>query len=113
MSDSIRFDCVTTITDTSRSMLFTRQYALAADLDKFSKTWSVFDPHATLVISVSDLPTLLVEVGAPLGAANLNDAKLLAIHMGLQIMKGGHHFTEVFAACARTALGVESLDKEV
>ena len=109
MNDSIRFDCVTTITDTSAI----HQYALAADLDKFSKTWSVFDPHATLVISVSDLPKLLVEVGAPLGAANLNNAKLLAIHMGLPIMKGGHHFTEVFAACARTALGVESLDKEV
>jgi hypothetical protein len=88
-------------------------HTFLADLDKFSKTWTKFDPQASLVIPISELPPLLLELGSPLGSSGVKEAQLMALEMRVPIMKGGHHFTEVFAAVARSALNVESLDKEV
>ena len=39
----------------------------AADLEKFSEAWAEFDPDATNLIPIGDVPKLLLMVPRPLG----------------------------------------------
>ena len=84
-----------------------------ADLEKFTQVWAKYDPYATLAMKVGDFPAMLTALGKPLGVARADEAKLVSIQMGIPMGKGGLHFTEVFAACARRALNVDTLDKVV
>jgi len=84
-----------------------------ADLEKFTQVWARYDPCATLAMKVGDFPAMLTALGKPLGVARADESKLVSIQMGIPMGKGGLHFTEVFAACARRALKVDTLDKVI
>jgi hypothetical protein len=84
-----------------------------ADLEMFTATWAKFDPYATLAIKVGDFPAMLTALGKPLGVVRAEDAKLVSLQMGIPMGKGGLHFTEVFSACARRALKVDTLDRVI
>jgi len=86
------------------------------DLEQFTNVWAVYDPAADLTIPMGKLASFLIDVGQPLGVNEVEGrtkANLIAIQLGCPIVDGRYHFTEVFSACARRALRVETLDSQI
>ena len=85
-------------------------------LDRFTKAWESFDLDASMKIKMKLLPEFLQQVGEPLGVSSdstHNQAAMVAVEMQVPMVAGYLHFTEVFSACARRALHVDTLDAQV
>ena len=85
-------------------------------LDRFTKAWESFDLDASMKIKMKLLPEFLQQVGEPLGVSSdstHNQAAMVAVELQVPMVAGYLHFTEVFSACARRALHVDTLDAQV
>jgi len=85
-------------------------------IDRFTEAWQKQDPSATMKIKMKELSVFLRNAGEPLGVDSSSthiEATLVAIQLQVPMASGYLHLPEVFAACARRALKVNTLDAQV